>query len=273
MVALISFFSLLRLMLGIFILVLLCFNNFIVYYSVSILIFSIIFLSFLIFPFSRSWKWWESATWSLLLSNISIIVFLILSYAVIFYKIELFQIWNNFREISFPESIYLSIVSWTWLNSYISINNPKVALLIALEWVNWYFYLAFLFAILSYWFSDAIEKNNKYIKQLRHLKLFKNNKWTLTFSGMSRTTKDYPRIALLEWTIFWKKWLESSSQKHNYVVEISLWDTEKLQITADRFNALCIKNTIDFSTDEKIKLFIDSSFRIIWKHYFEWTNF
>ena len=94
----------------------------------------------------------------LIYKHLFIILFSILTYSLIYFKIWDFIINWEIQKISFLESLYFSISMWVDLwYSYI-LPKKEIALISSIEAINWYFYFAFILAILSIWIHDTINK-------------------------------------------------------------------------------------------------------------------
>lgn len=112
-----------------------------------------------VFSFPSEYRVFKNHKNYFIYKNSFYILYSIIIYSIIYYNYWSFNINWEFKNITWLESLYLSISMWINLwYSYI-LPNKEIALLTTLEAINWYFYFAFILAILAVWINNSIKKN------------------------------------------------------------------------------------------------------------------
>lgn len=275
MVALMSLITMYQGILFIIICLILCIGNNIYFsYIVSILLYLILFLSIIKYPSIITWHWWERKTWSVLFWNFIIIIISILIYSFIYLKYGLFIVNWTESNLTFLQSLYLSLSTWTNLWYSFIIPTDNIALLTSMEAINWYFYFAFIIAILTFWFSEAILKNKKYLDNLWKYNLYINKSWKMVFSKDDEKNDFRPHINLFPKTWFSSKWFEAESNL-GYVLEIKFDIDNSIVLTDKKVNEICsdLNKNLNLNTEKDVTDYMEKAFKRIMEYYFKWTNY
>jgi hypothetical protein len=242
-------------------------------YVIAALLYFILFISILSYPFNFTWNWGEKATRNILFGNIIIIIFSIFIYSTIYYKYWIFIINWEESSITYFQSLFLSLSLWSNLWYSFIIPKNEIALLTAIEAINGYFYFAFIVAVLGIRFNEAIIKNRNYLNELSELKLFKNKYWKLVLTKKKDDINFSPYISLLKNVWISNKWLTSWHQQW-YVLKIVFSSKESILLTDRKVNEICKNIQLkQLDTEEDVRNYLNIIINTIWEYYFDHTNF